>query len=90
MPADIKAKEYLWYFDTPNEEDREVRIRWVPEGKFLSSMTMGNMTLELREKGTEEWVERKFDHGNTAQMPWVVAQNYARGTGMTVEVTVHE
>jgi hypothetical protein len=91
MPADTKAIAYEWFM-TMDESAQLVKIRWEPEGEFLSSMSMGWLQPLTRNTigGETEW---KPIHGaeGTLKMncPWVVAESYARREGFEVEVPIY-
>jgi hypothetical protein len=90
MPADTKASAYEWFMTT-DEFARIVKFRWIPDGKLVSSMTLGRLTFEIRDEPGDDW-DVLVREGAKCEwdLPWVVAQSMARNQGFTVEVPSYD
>jgi hypothetical protein len=89
VPADSKAIAYDWFMTTANEI---VKFHWEPEGgEIVSSMTVGTVSIHIRNDPDSEWRALEAQSGpvESQGVPWVVAQNMARGDGFTVEVPIY-
>lgn len=79
MPADITASKYRWYMTSA---DQIVCFEWIPAGPFQSSMSFGELLFLVRPEPDGEWTTAR----DVGEMPWVVAQCFARKEGFNIEV----
>lgn len=87
MPADSKAKYYQWFM-TDDHNARIVGFEWFPlDGEIVSSMTLGKLIFRQRDEPGDTWGPPKTISEN---IPWVVAQTFAKGEGFHVEIAIHE
>jgi hypothetical protein len=86
MPADISARFYQWFM-SGDPTARIVAFEWWPrDGRFESSMSLGDLYFKSREDPDDVWGPGK----HVGEMPWVVAQNVARSQGFRVEVAARD